>query len=82
MSLMIGSLGYLDTKNGITIWRWDDDELEDDDDDLRIVRHIVGFNNPNNDENYDNVMLCTYMHVWDDFDEMLLIGKFLWTNLL
>ena len=27
-------------------------------------------------------MLCAYMYVWDDFDEMLLIGKLLWNNLL
>ena len=47
-----------------------------------IVRHIVGFNNPNNDENDDNEMLGAYMHVWDNFDEMFLIGKFLWNNLL
>ena len=37
---------------------------------LRIARHIIGFDNPYDDVNDDNVMSCAYMCVWDDFDEI------------
>ena len=37
--------------------------LDDEDDDLRMVRHIIGYDNPYDDENVVDVMLYVYICV-------------------
>ena len=57
------------------IWWWLNDESNDEIDDLRTVRYIIGLDNPYDDENDINLMLCANMYVCNHFGWYVLIGK-------